>query len=80
MIIAFRLMGHTRDKTAVRLWETDNLAYIKEQTNDFSPSSHVDSFCIFSFYALQASRKHGMDSDEVKKTARYGRISSQKHQ
>ena len=65
MIITYRLMGHTRDKTSVRLWDTADLAYIREQTKDFSPSGHFDAFCIYSFHALQASRKYEMDSAEV---------------
>ena len=60
-------MGHTRDNTAVRLWDTDNIAYIKEQTKVFSPSSHFDGYCIFQFRALVASRKYGIASDEVER-------------
>ena len=60
-------MGHTRDKTSVRLWDTGDLAYIREQTKDFSPPSHFDAYCIFQFRALEASRKYGMDSDVVKR-------------
>ena len=67
VIITYRIMGQTRDKTAVRLWDTDNLAYIKEQTKDFSPPGHFDAYCIFQYRALVASRKYGIDSDEVER-------------
>ena len=67
MIITFRLMGHTRDKRPVRLWDTDDLAYLSEQTKDFLPSGHFDAYCIFQFRALEASRKYGMDSDIVER-------------
>jgi hypothetical protein len=70
MIITFRLMGNTRDKRPVRLWDTDDIAYISQQTKDFLPPSHFDAFCIFELQALQASRKHGIDSTEVRRMVR----------
>ena len=54
VIIPFRLMGHTRDKTSVRLWNTDDLAYIREQTKDYLPPSYFDAFCIFEYHTNSA--------------------------
>ena len=66
MIITFRLMGHTRDKQAVRLWDTDDMVYLSEQTKDLLVPGHFDAYCIFEYKTSQALRKYGMASNEVK--------------
>ena len=66
MIITFRIMGQTRDKTSVRLWDTDDFAYIREKTKGFLPSNHFDASCIFEYQTLRVAREYGMNSKEVK--------------
>ena len=58
MIITFRLMGRTRDKQAVRMWDTDDLAYIGEQTKNFLVPGHFDAFCRMAFYQILAVLPH----------------------
>ena len=64
--ITSRLMGQTRNKTFVRLWDTDDLSYIREQTKDYLVPGHFDAYCIFEYKTSQALRKYGVASNEVK--------------